>query len=206
MRTQNKLFFIIYFVIYQIFAFAPAMAQNDQTIQKIENYFHSFQTLKGRFAQKGADHNIVQGTFYLQRPGKMRFDYDAPVPVSIIADGTWLIHYDSELEQASRALQSSTPADFFTRKKVKFGKDFFVEDLKETDQQISVLVSNPQEEDYKVRLFFLKNPLTLKSWEVIRQGQVSTKVTLLTFKTDIQIDNGLFSFISPEWEKEKRRQ
>src|SRR5882672_7269076 len=57
------------------------------TLEKVNNYFNSVTTLVGKFVQVGPDGNKTEGLFYMQKPGKIRFEYDPSSPIELISDG-----------------------------------------------------------------------------------------------------------------------
>ena len=71
------------------FAFAAAGGAHAQAgVPEVEKYFNSIRTLQARFVQSNPNGSVVQGTLYLRRPGRMRFEYDAPSQLKIVADGS----------------------------------------------------------------------------------------------------------------------
>ena len=70
---------------------APASAQNvaqgQASTAEVERYINAIRTLKARFVQSNPNGSVVQGTLYVRRPGRMRFEYDAPSQLKIVADG-----------------------------------------------------------------------------------------------------------------------
>src|SRR3546814_8770255 len=64
-------------------------------------YLNDIKTLQGRFVQTSSNGAYAEGAVYLDRPGHMRFDYDPPTPVLIIANGLSLLYYDEELKEAT---------------------------------------------------------------------------------------------------------
>src|SRR5687767_3015121 len=53
-----------------------------------ERYVNSTRTMQARFVQTNPNGSVVQGTLYVRRPGRMRFEYDAPSQLKVVADGT----------------------------------------------------------------------------------------------------------------------
>jgi hypothetical protein len=64
---------------------------------KVSNYLSSLQTVIGNFVQVGPDGTKTKGQFFIQKPGKLRFEYDPPSPIAIIADGSMLAVRDQRL-------------------------------------------------------------------------------------------------------------
>lgn len=84
-------------------------AGQQQAIAKINAYINSFQSLKCDFAQVSSKGNLSQGVLYISKPGKLRFDYAAPNPLLIIADGRWLTIKDRVRERGDQFPLSATP-------------------------------------------------------------------------------------------------
>src|SRR6188472_23156 len=63
-------------------------------VPEVERYFNSIRTLQARFVQSNPNGSVVQGTLYLRRPGRMRFEYDAPSQLKIVADGSQVTLWD----------------------------------------------------------------------------------------------------------------
>uniref|UniRef100_UPI003F9DDE77 LolA family protein n=1 Tax=Mycobacterium sp. TaxID=1785 RepID=UPI003F9DDE77 len=55
-------------------------------LDRISMYLSSIQTMVGNFVQIGPDGGRTEGTFYLQKPGRVRFEYNPPSPIDIISD------------------------------------------------------------------------------------------------------------------------
>ena len=77
--------------------FATFDANQKAQAAKVSSYLSSLQTLVGNFVQVGPDGSKTKGDFYIQKPGKVRFEYDAPSPIAIIADGSSLAVRDRSL-------------------------------------------------------------------------------------------------------------
>jgi Outer membrane lipoprotein carrier protein LolA len=76
---------------------------------KVSAYLSSLQTLVGNFVQVGPDGSKAKGDFYIQKPGKVRFEYDPPSPIDIIADGSAMAVRDRKLATQDIYPLSQTP-------------------------------------------------------------------------------------------------
>ena len=92
----------------------------------------SAKTAKGRFTQTNADGSLYSGTFAISRPGKLRFEYDAPVPVLIVSDGATVAMEDRDLETIDRVPLGSTPLGLILDDQLEFTNDVIVTDVSET--------------------------------------------------------------------------
>ena len=94
---------------------AQLTEQDLKDVHRIEAYLTGIKSLKARFQQFSQNGGLIYGNIYLRRPGRLRIEYDPPVPVLIVADGTWASFYDTELDQLNQAPLGSTPAWFLLR-------------------------------------------------------------------------------------------
>src|SRR5258708_39713694 len=77
--------------------FATFDANQKAEAAKVSSYLSSLQTLVGKFVQIAPDGTKTKGDFYIQKPGKVRFQYDPPTPIDIVADGSSLAVRDRNL-------------------------------------------------------------------------------------------------------------
>ena len=101
-----------------LLAAAPAVAQprfqptpqDRADLARIETYLDSLRTLKAHFLQVAPNGAISQGTAWLDRPGRMRFQYDPPSPLLLVAGHGLVVFHDKSLNQTSNILMSADPA------------------------------------------------------------------------------------------------
>ena len=72
--------------------------QQDAAVQRINAYFNGITNLQGNFEQIDSNNKHTDGRFYVQRPGKLRFDYAPPSTLRLVADGHFLAIEDSSLK------------------------------------------------------------------------------------------------------------
>lgn len=168
-------------------------------IKRIEQYLNRLDTVKARFLQVSSNGQAAEGDIYISRPGHMRVEYDPPVPVLIVADGRFLIYYDSELEQVSYLPLGSTPASILTRKNINLlGGDLILTDFTEKNGTLRVTVVQADDPySGSVTLVFEENPIMLRRWTVVDAQGVETDVSLVTARFDEPIDPDLFEFKDP---------
>ncbi|MEM9760765.1 MAG: outer membrane lipoprotein carrier protein LolA, partial [Pseudomonadota bacterium] len=93
--TMNRRSFLLAGSVGVLVSAEPALAQElsgaeARDLARISNYLNGTETLQGQFVQVGPDGDLSTGTFFLRRPGRVRFEYDLPNPTLIVADGTWV--------------------------------------------------------------------------------------------------------------------
>lgn len=170
-------------------------------VERVEEWFNGFTTLKARFLQVGPDGSIAEGDAYLARPGKLRFDYDPPTPVFIVADGRSLIYRDEELDQTSYMPLGSTPAGLLVRRDVELDQNDDVQILNVHRGQGVVGVTLAQASDPgagHITLLFDENPFALRQWRVRdAQGQITT-VSLFEVEKNVRLSPELFRYSDPD--------
>ena len=118
-RRSNGLFpFLVFVDRYGESAKAERLStpNSARLLDKVSAYLSSVQTLVGNFVQVGPDGRRVDGTFYIQKPGKVRFEYNPPSPIDIIADGSSVVVRDRSLETQDFYPLSQTPLRYPARR------------------------------------------------------------------------------------------
>ncbi len=103
--------------------FASFDANQKAQAAKVSTYLSSLQTLVGNFVQVGPDGTKTKGDFYIQKPGKVRFEYDDPSPIAIIADGSSLAVRDRKLATQDIYPLSQTPLRYLLSDRIDLLKD-----------------------------------------------------------------------------------
>ena len=177
--------------------FQPTAQDNDD-LRRIEAYLDSLRTLKAHFLQVAPNGQITQGTAWLDRPGRMRFQYDPPTPLLLVAGHGLVVFHDKSLNQTSNIPISQTPLGILLADHVRFGGDVSVTGIQRLPGQIQVsLIRTSSPGDGTLTLIFADNPLTLRQWTVLDAQRQETRVTLYNVETGGNFDQKLFEFIDP---------
>ena len=148
-------------------------------IRRIETYLNGLTTLKARFVQRTDKGQVDSGMFYLSRPGKMRFEYDPPSPILLVADGLFLIYVDHNLQQISHVLLSSTPASVLLADVVTLTEKHDVIAFDRGESQISIGLAEKDDPDKgSIRFYFSERPLRLRHWLIRDAQNVEVSVSL----------------------------
>ena len=140
----------------------------------------------------------LNGTFYLQRPGKLRFQYDPPVQDFVVADGTFIYFYDAELNEQSNAPIGQTLADFILRDHLKLNGDLTVLSVKHGGGLLQIKVAQASDPNAgTLTLGFTEEPFALKKWRIVDAQNLITEVELFYLKTGITHPDGLFVYKDP---------
>lgn len=168
-------------------------------VGRIEAYFNGVRTMRARFLQAASTGQTAEGSVVLQRPGRMRIEYDPPVPVLIVADGTWLIYHDRGVNQISYLPLGSTPAGILVEDKIDLdGGGLTITDFSRAAGIIRItVVRTASPADGSLTLVFSEGPLELQQWRVVDAQGVATTVSLSEIETGVKLDPELFRFIDP---------
>lgn len=189
---------------------AKAVAELPE-VKKAEAYLKSLRTLKARFVQTDNNGNRLAGDFLLKRPGRMRFEYDAPVRDFIVADGTFVHYYDGQMKQQSSAPIGRTLANFFLRGDIGFTRDLRVEDVRrDPEGRLNITITQAKDPlAGSITLAFHESDagsLSLAGWRVFDPQGMTTDIRLENAQSGISLGNDLFHYYDPEQRKPRYNQ
>ena len=157
-------------------------------------YFNGMNTLTGNFMQIGADGRRIGGKLTLAKPGRLRFDYDQPSPLEVVADGTSVAVRDRKLATQDLYFIAQTPLKFLLREKIDLARDLTVTDV--TNDPGGVRISLEDRATLggtsKIQLFFDAEMKTLSQWRITDPQGYITTVQLSNLQKPKSVDAGLF--------------
>ena len=165
---------------------AQALVQANRTLNAVTR-------LQGRFVQNSPDGSRATGIFYLQRPGKLRFEYNPPATLLIISDGTTVATHDSALRTTDRTPLRNTPLNLVLRGSVNLERDANVTRVARQGDWLFVNVRDRNGlADGQLTLWFNGPNADLRAWDVVDATGARTRVTLNGLSTPAAFDPGLF--------------
>jgi len=168
-------------------------------IARIETYLNGLHTLKARFLQVAPNGATSGGIAWLDRPGRMRFQYDKPSPLLLVAGYGLLVYYDRELHQTTNILLDATPLGLLLRDNLKLAGDVTVTGIERQPGQIQVtIVRTKSPGDGSLTLVFADQPLALRQWAVVDSQHQETRVSLFNVELGGTFDRDMFTFIDPK--------
>jgi outer membrane lipoprotein-sorting protein len=166
------------------------------TLRQVESYLNGLHTLKGRFLQIAADGGTSTGTVWLARPGRMRFQYDPPSPLLLVAGHGLVVFRDNKLDQTSNIPVGETPLGLLLRDTITLSGDVTVTDFRTPPGQIQItLVKTTSPGDGSLTLVLEADPLALVGWSVIDAQGRETRIRLSDVTPGGQFDPGLFTYV-----------
>jgi outer membrane lipoprotein-sorting protein len=178
---------------------AKLTAEDRADLDRIQTYLNGVHTLKARFLQVAPDGATAEGLTWMDRPGKMRFQYDPPSPLLLVAGHGLFVYYDRELHQVTNIPLGQTPLGLLLSENLKLSGDVTVTAIERLPGQIAVtLVRTSSPEDGSLTLVFADKPLQLRQWVVVDAQRRETTVTLYNIELGGQFDPDMFVFIDPK--------
>ena len=177
---------------------APMSARDTADVARVETYLDGLRTLKARFLQVAADGATAGGTVWLDRPGKMRFQYDPPSPLLLVAGGGLVVFHDDQLQQTSNIPLGQTPLGILLAANVKLSGDVTLTGIDRLAGQLQLsMVRTASPGDGSLNLVFADAPLALRQWSVIDAQGRETRVSLYDVQLGGTFDSHMFYFSDP---------
>jgi outer membrane lipoprotein-sorting protein len=174
---------------------AALTAQDTLELQRIAASLNGIRTMTARFQQIANNGAVSTGQLWVARPGRMRFEYEPPNPITLLADATSVYYWDKQLNQVSKYELRSTPAWFFLRDPISFGADVIVTRFEHAGNAVRVtVVESAQPDSGSLTLVLNENPLALRQWIVVDQQAKTTSVTLSGLQFGMALDPRLFQY------------
>jgi outer membrane lipoprotein-sorting protein len=210
---MRRLFLALFFCVVAGSASAADFAQTSQPrftpadqadLDRISAYLNATQTLKGSFVQIGPEGQVDEGRFYIQKPGRMRFEYAAPNPTLIVSDGSTVAVINKKLNTTDRYPIWTTPLSLILSDAVDLKKNPAVIGLAHQDGQLVVSArSHSSRATGNITLVFSEPDIALRQWTVIDAQGLTTTVSVRDLKQDASLDPALFRIADASATSEK---
>jgi outer membrane lipoprotein-sorting protein len=163
-------------------------------IERVNNYMSGMQVLSGKFVQVGPDGARTQGKFHISKPGKVRFEYDDPSPIELIADGQSVVVRDRKLATQDVYPLSQTPLRFLLADHVDLTKDTSLVAVYADDVFVTVVVEekNGVVGTSRLMIMFSAKDMALKQWTVTDPQGYDTTVAVYNLDSSRRPDPGMF--------------
>jgi outer membrane lipoprotein-sorting protein len=163
-------------------------------LDRISMYLSSVQTMVGNFVQVGPDGGRTEGTFYIQKPGRVRFDYNPPSPIDIISDGSSVVVRDRKLATQDLYPLSQTPLRYLLADRIDLLRDTDIASVTADDTFATVVIEQKELMigTNRLMIMFDAKDLTLKQWTVTDPQGFDTTVAVYNLDTTKKPDPNLF--------------
>lgn len=180
-------------------------AADKARIDKATAYLQNLYSASGRFLQTDDHNRVTQGNWYLQRPGKMRFEYDPPYSLLIVSDGKNVSIWDPRLQTLNKAPLSETPLSLFLSRQIRLDQGVVVTAVSSNANGFFLKARDRRKNiDGSITLGFDQFPdgsVRLREWTIVDAQNRSTNVRLTSFNTGGANRPDLFVFNKPQAKK-----
>jgi outer membrane lipoprotein-sorting protein len=163
-------------------------------VERINGYFNTVSTLIGNFVQIGPNRERTEGEFYLQKPGKVRFDYYPPSPVELISDGSSIAVRDRRLATQDLYPLSQTPLRFLLSDKLDLLKDANIVGVFQDDLFTTIVIEekHPVVGTHRLMIMFGAKDSQLKQWTITDPQGFDTTIAVYNLDQSQRPDPSLF--------------
>jgi len=165
---------------------AEGLAQANRALNAI-------QRLQGRFMQTSPGGGRASGMFYLQRPGRLRFEYDPPATMLIVSDGSVVAMRDTELRTTERTPLRSTPLNLILGQTIDLERNARILRVSRAGPWLMITARDRAgQTDGQITLQFFGPQTELRSWDVIDATGARTRISLTNVTQPASFDRSLF--------------
>ncbi|HLY05735.1 MAG TPA: outer-membrane lipoprotein carrier protein LolA [Rhizomicrobium sp.] len=184
-----------------LFPTAASFAQNTtlseaqrSDLERVSQAMNAIRSMEGNFVQIGPEGQLDQGRFYIEKPGRMRFEYTNPNPTLIVSDGRWVAVENRKLNTVDRYALWTTPLSLILGDDINLRDNDGIVDVEHRGDQL--LVSAREHKSHvngDLLLVFSEPTLALKQWTVKDAQGLLTTVSVSNVKTGVTLDPSLFT-------------
>lgn len=182
---------------------ANAKPIDNETLKIVETYLNTIRSLKSEFTQIAPDGSASEGTLWIKRPGKMRWEYHPPVPIVMVTTGTYLRYYDSELEQVSDIPIQGTIASVLIKDVIRFhDSSLNILEASTKDGMAIVKIAQRGKEDEGAITFECElHPTKLRAIIMKDAKGDETHIALNNAELNMPAKNSLFEMYDPRFKR-----
>jgi outer membrane lipoprotein-sorting protein len=170
-------------------------ADDKLLISQVETYLNGLTAITASFLQVAPDGSTRTGKAWLQRPGKMRFEYDPPDPQLLVAGFGLLVYNDPELNQTTNIPLSATPLGILLAPKVVLSGAVTVTNIQRNPGEVDItLIRTGKAAAGSLTLVFSTDPLELRQWQVLDAQDRETRVSLYDIAPGGPFPDSLFTY------------
>ncbi len=185
-------------------AAAQALSAADRAdIARAEGWLNNLRSLKARFLQVAQGGAAAEGTAWISRPGRMRFEYDPPEPLLLVAAHGQFFYYDRAMKQATTLPLSATPLGLLLRENLRLSGEVTVSRVERGGGLTGITLHRTgAAAEGRLTLVFSDQPTELKQWVVVDAQARETRVSLFQPEYGGRFANLLFDFNDPRFREE----
>lgn len=171
---------------------APAHAAASETAQKIADHFASVRTMTGEFVQFGPRGEQTGGKFYIERPGKIRFNYDGSSGFKVISDGQSVVLDNKKMNTMDLYPLSKTPLKLLLDERIDLSGNKVRSVKEEEDLTTIQLADKSVFGNSRITMMFDPKSYDLRQWTITDAQGKDTTVMIFNVRQGVKIDQDLF--------------
>ncbi len=172
---------------------AHAQAAVPATAQKIADHFSSVKSMTGEFVQFGPKGEQTGGKFYLERPGKIRFNYDGSSNFQVISDGQSVVILNKKMRTSDLYPLSKTPLKLLLAERIDLSGDK-VKGLKEEDDLTTIKLADKSVfGNSTITMMFDPKTYELRQWTITDAQGKDTTVMIFNVKEGVSFAANTFA-------------
>jgi outer membrane lipoprotein-sorting protein len=169
-------------------------AEQQAALDRISAYLNGFHSIKSGFIQLGPEGQLDQGEFLLEKPGKLRFEFNPPNPTLIVATGGKIYVKNSKLNTVESYDVSDVPLDLLLNDKVNLKANSAITGIDILNDQLVVHArTSTNRQQGNIALVFSSPQIELRQWSVKDNQGGTTMVALHNPQMDVPMDEALFA-------------
>jgi outer membrane lipoprotein-sorting protein len=172
--------------------------------QQIADHFSSVKTMMGEFVQFGPRGEQTGGKFFIERPGKLRFNYEKPSPMRVISDGKNVVIGNTKLKTWDLYPLNKTPLSLLLSERIDLGNQMVRDVKQEVDLTTIVLGDRTIFGDSTITLMFDPKSYELRQWTITDVQKKDTSVMIFNVQNGVQFDPSVFEIPYAEVHGQKR--
>ncbi|MCT8988742.1 outer membrane lipoprotein carrier protein LolA [Chelativorans sp. SCAU2101] len=175
-----------------LIASGAAHAASD-AVQRIADHFSNVRTMTGEFVQFGPRGEQTGGKFYIERPGKIRFDYEPPARFRVISDGTTVVVENRKMNTADIYPLSKTPLKLLLGERIDLSAANVQSVSEEEDLTTVRLVDRQLGVNSTITMMFDSETYDLRQWTITDAQGKDTTVMLFNVQQGVTFDPSVFA-------------
>ena len=172
----------------------PELPTRSETIEAVSTHFSSVPTMAGEFVQFGPNGEQTGGVFYIERPGKIRFNYEKPAAVEVISNGKTVAVHNSKLDSWSFYPLDKTPLSLLLSQQIEVEDRTIRDVIVEPDLTTIVMGDDRIFGDAIITLMFDPQSYDLRQWTIKDSNGKETSVMVFNVQKNVELPGRLFKF------------
>jgi outer membrane lipoprotein-sorting protein len=181
---------------------APVAAQAASPLAQVSAHLKAVNSMTATFSQTDRRGQTLNGNFTMKKPGKLKFQYGAGIPMLIVADGRKLHFVDYQVKKVQSWNIGSSPLGVILNPEQNLAR---VATVVQNDAQVLVVrARDPKHREYgTMNLAFAKvksapSGLVLRGWTLIDAQNNRTTVRFSNHRFNVPVADSAFAWTNPK--------